>query len=118
MALTDPREPLHLPDVVNALNHPLRLQVISALRTERRYVSELARELGISRPLLYMHLERLERAGLVTGSLELSPEGKAIKWYALVPFDLHITPDTIIAALAADTSSDHEEPEPRKGTTP
>lgn len=97
--------------MLNALNHPLRLKVISALRSERKYVSELARELGISRPLLYMHLERLDRAGLVTGSLELSPEGKAIKWYSLQPFDFHITPDTIVAALAADTS-DQEEPEP------
>lgn len=103
---------------MNALNHPLRLQVISALSSERKYVSELARELGISRPLLYMHLERLERAGLVTGSLELSPEGKAIKWFALEPFDIRINPETIITALAAETSTGHEEPRITKGTTP
>lgn len=100
--------------MLNALNHPLRLKVIAALRSERKYVSELARELGISRPLLYMHLERLERAGLVTGSLELSADGKAIKWYSLEPFDLRITPDTIVATLAADTSSAQKQPNPER----
>lgn len=99
-----------LPAVLAALNHPLRLRVIAALRTERKYVSELARELGISRPLLYMHLERLEGAGLVSGSLELAPEGKAVKWYSLEPFDIRINPDTIVAALA-DLPSSHEETE-------
>ena len=34
---------------------------------------------GTSRPLLYMHLDRLEKAGLVTGQLELSDDGKAMK---------------------------------------
>ncbi|SNS40195.1 regulatory protein, arsR family [Micrococcales bacterium KH10] len=90
----------HLPDVLSALNHPLRLNVIAALSQERKYVSELARELGISRPLLYMHLERLEKAGLVQGSLELSAEGKAIKWYSLKPFDIRINLETVLAALA------------------
>ncbi len=104
--------------MLSALNHPLRLQVIAALRTERKYVSELARELGISRPLLYLHLERLERAGLVTGSLELSAEGKAIKWFSLVPFELRVTPDSIVAALAADAASPHEEPGPPKPRNP
>ena len=37
------------------------------------------RRLGTSRPLLYMHLDRLEKAGLVTGQLELSDDGKAMK---------------------------------------
>ena len=37
-----------------------------------------ARRLGTSR-LLYMHLDRLEKAGLVTGQLELSDDGKAMK---------------------------------------
>lgn len=44
----------------------------------RVHVSELARRLGISRPLLYMNLDRLGKAGLVTGRLELSADGKAM----------------------------------------
>jgi hypothetical protein len=39
-----------------------------------------ARRLGTSRPLLYMHLDRLEKVGLVTGQLELSYDGKKEHW--------------------------------------
>jgi ArsR family transcriptional regulator, zinc-responsive transcriptional repressor len=54
-------------------------------------VSHLAREIGVSRPLLHLHLQRLESAGLIAGSLELSEDGKAIKFYEVTDFDLHLT---------------------------
>src|SRR5919197_2038284 len=95
------RDPARLPLVVAALDHPQRLKVIAALRSGRQYVSALARELRISRPLLYLHLERLEKAGLVTGSLELGDEGKAVKWFTLEPFDIRLTPDVVAEAAAA-----------------
>ncbi|HEY0807971.1 MAG TPA: winged helix-turn-helix domain-containing protein, partial [Pseudonocardiaceae bacterium] len=66
------------------------------------HVSELARRLGLSRPLLYMHLERMEKAGLVVGNLELSADGKAMKYYELAPFELHLNVDTVLAALRED----------------
>ena len=44
------------------LSNPHRLRVIAALLTGRSYVSELARTLGISRPLLQVHLRKLEAA--------------------------------------------------------
>jgi DNA-binding transcriptional ArsR family regulator len=56
----------------------------------------------MSRPLLYMHLDKLDKAGLVIGQLELSEDGKAMKYYELAPFDLRLTPDEIVAALDAD----------------
>ena len=56
----------------------------------------------MSRPLLYMHLDRLEKAGLVNGQLELSDDGKAMKYFELVPFELRVTAETVIGALAAD----------------
>ena len=67
--------------------NPLRLRVVAELGG-RVHVSELARRLGISRPLLYMHLDRLEKAGLITGHLELSEDGKAMKYFELAPFEL------------------------------
>lgn len=94
-------DPLRLPLVMAALDHPLRLKVIAALRPGRQYVSALARELRISRPLLYLHLEKLEKAGLVTGTLELGADGKAVKWYALEPFDIRLTPEVVADAAAA-----------------
>jgi DNA-binding transcriptional ArsR family regulator len=89
--------------VLAAMGHGQRLRILAELAAGRMYVSELARRLGISRPLLYMHLERLEKAGLVLGSLELSGSGKALKYFELAPFDLHLNIRTIRAALAADT---------------
>ena len=87
---------------MNAIAHPLRLRIIAELARGRLHVSELARRLGMSRPLLYMHLDRLEKAGLVDGHLELSDDGKAMKYFELVPFELRITAETVISALAAD----------------
>src|SRR5215211_6470861 len=82
-----------------ALANPHRLQIVGALTGERNYVSQLARELGISRPLLHMHLQRLEAAGLVTGVLELSEDGKAMKYFEVTPFALSLTPERIAEAI-------------------
>jgi len=78
--------------------------VIDALAGGRVHVSELARRLGLSRPLLYLHLDRLEKAGLVTGQLELAESGRAMKYYELVDFDLRITVDTVREALKGTTA--------------
>jgi predicted transcriptional regulator len=82
-----------------ALANPHRLQIVATLAGERNYVSQLARELGISRPLLHMHLQRLEAAGLVTGVLELSEDGKAMKYFQVTPFALSLTPERIADAV-------------------
>ncbi|MFE0588325.1 ArsR/SmtB family transcription factor [Micromonospora echinospora] len=88
-----------------ALASPHRLRIIAALAEGRSYVSELARRLEMNRPLLYMHLQRLEAAGLVAGTLETTPDGNAVKWFEVVPFALDLTPAAIAAAaptLGAD----------------
>ena len=92
--------------MLTAIAHPLRLQIIAGLAGGRVHVSELARRLGMSRPLLYMHLDRLEKAGLVSGQLELSDDGKAMKYFELVPFEVRVTADTVVRALAEDDGKD------------
>lgn len=83
----------------------LRLRVIAELAEGRVHVSELARRLGISRPLLYMHLDRLEKAGIVTGHLELSEDGKAMKYFELAPFELRLDAEMITEAVRASNAS-------------
>lgn len=61
-----------------------------------------------------MHLERLEKAGVVAGQLELSDDGRAMKYYELVPFDLHVTVETIVTAVRAEAAH-HEESHPEVG---
>ena len=92
--------------MLTAIAHPLRMRIIAELAEGRVHVSELARRLGMSRPLLYMHLDRLEKAGLVTGQLELSEDGKAMKYFELVPFEVRVTAETVVRALAEDDGKD------------
>ena len=86
---------------MEALANPHRIQIIALLTGRRIHVSQLAREAKISRPLLYMHLKRLETAGLVTSKLELAEDGKAMNYYEVTPFALHLNPASI--AEAANT---------------
>jgi DNA-binding transcriptional ArsR family regulator len=97
--------------MLTAVANPLRLRVIAELAEGRVHVSELARRLGISRPLLYMHLDRLEKAGIVTGHLELSEDGKAMKYFELAPFELRLDADVITEALRASDHSGETAPE-------
>lgn len=90
--------------VLAAVANPLRMRVIAELVGGRVHVSELARRLSMSRPLLYVHLDKLEKAGLVTGHLELSDEGKAMKYLELAPFGLSVTADMVVEALREDES--------------
>ena len=96
-----------------ALANPLRLRIVAKLADRPDYVSHLAREIGISRPLLHMHLQRLEAAGLIVGHLELSEDGKAMKFFAVADFDLHLNAAALAEAAATLTSSDLE-----KGSLP
>ncbi len=81
--------------VFDALSHPVRIKIIGILEEGRQYVSELARLVNISRPLLYMHLKKLETARLVTSAMEISESGKAMKYYALEDFELQITKELL-----------------------
>ncbi|CAA9509034.1 MAG: hypothetical protein AVDCRST_MAG44-1262 [uncultured Sphingomonas sp.] len=92
-----------------ALSSPHRLRIMAALiRNGRQYVSELARAVGMSRPLLYLHLEKLEGAGLVEGELSLSADGKALKWFEARDFELILTPETIAAAADLVNTKDND----------
>lgn len=96
-------------EVLATLSNPHRLRVVAALAHRRNYVSQLARELGISRPLLQAHLRKLQAAGLVTAHLELSEEGKAMKFYEVNQFSVTLSPQAVAEAVSTLTSSPPEE---------
>ena len=101
--------------ILSALGNAQRIRIMAALVPGRNYVSQLARELQISRPLLHLHLQRLEAAGLVKGTLELSPDGKAIK-LKVPPFSIDLNPNMIVEA--ADSLTEHgNETESREGSS-
>ena len=95
----------HLLAALAALANPHRMRVVAALASGgRNYVSQLAREIGISRPLLHLHLQKLEDAGLVTSKLELSTDGKALNYFDVTEFAFHLTPAAIAAAAKTLTA--------------
>ena len=83
--------------VFDALSHPVRIKIIGILVEGRQYVSELARLVNISRPLLYMHLKKLETARLVKSTMEISESGKAMKFYSLEDFRIEVTKELLDA---------------------
>ncbi|MDA0269907.1 MAG: winged helix-turn-helix domain-containing protein [Chloroflexi bacterium] len=85
-------------EAIVALSHPQRMRIAAKLAEGRNYVSQLARDLQMSRPLLHLHLARLEAAGLVRSEMEVSDDGKAMRYVVLTPFSFHLTPDAVVAA--------------------
>jgi DNA-binding transcriptional ArsR family regulator len=80
-----------------ALANPHRIRIVAALATNgRNYVSQLARDLQIGRPLLHLHLQKLGAAGLVTNRRELSADGKSLNYFEVTDFRFELTPQTII----------------------
>jgi predicted transcriptional regulator len=84
--------------ILATLANPHRLRIVATLQRERNYVSQLARELDISRALLQVHLRKLEAAGLVSATIEVSQDGKAMKFYEVAPFTVMLTPKSIATA--------------------
>ncbi|MDQ1546368.1 MAG: hypothetical protein QOH69_1272 [Actinomycetota bacterium] len=88
-----------------AIASPQRMRILALLVGEPLHVSELARRVGMSRPLLYMHLTKLEEAGFVSGHLELGDDGKAMKIFEVVPFQITLDAKSLVEAVA-QTQSD------------
>lgn len=105
--------------VLATLSNPHRLRVVAALAGGRNYVSRLARELDISRALLQVHLKKLEAAGLVTSRLELSEDGKAMKFYEVNEFAVVLTPRDIVTAVQTlsnqNNQNNQDSPSSRNG---
>lgn len=88
--------------MLSALANPHRLRIVAALSAGgRNYVSSLAREIGISRPLMHLHLQKLQDAGLVTSRLEISSDSKALNYFEVAPFFAELTPENIERAAGS-----------------
>jgi predicted transcriptional regulator len=97
----------HLLAMLAALANPHRLRIVGSLAANgRNYVSQLAREVGISRPLLHLHLQRLEEAGIVTSKLELSADGKALNFFEVADFAFALDAPAIAAAVQTLTRTE------------
>ncbi|HJH31283.1 MAG TPA: ArsR family transcriptional regulator [Methanosarcinaceae archaeon] len=67
--------------LLNTLGNRHSLAILAELADGEQYVSELADKIGISRPLLYLHLKKLENVGLVNGEIRHFDEPPYTKKY-------------------------------------
>ncbi len=88
-----------LQQIVNigeAISHPLRLKLLYMLSEREWYVYELAKELNISRQVLYLHLKRLEKADFVESDLRLEDNDmRAKKFFKLKEFEVELRVDDL-----------------------
>ena len=81
---------------LSALGHIYRLKILTVLTEEEKYLSEIAKEVGISRALANVHLKKLREAGLVkTRVLLLEDEARALRYYELNDFHIELSPEEL-----------------------
>ncbi len=93
--------------MLSALDNPHRQRIIAALASGGRAThisASLRGEIGISRPLLHLHLQKLEEAGLVSSQRELSVDGKALNYFEVNDFGFELTPAAIAKAANSLTT--------------
>lgn len=90
---------------LSALANPHRLRMLAALHQGSTYVSQLARDLGISRPLLHMHLQKLTEAGLVHSETLVEDDGKAHRYFTVTDFGIELRPASIAQAVQTLTQA-------------
>ncbi|MDQ1254406.1 MAG: ArsR family transcriptional regulator [Euryarchaeota archaeon] len=79
-------------DIGEALSHPVRLKLLYLLSKEERYVYELAKDLDLSRQVVYLHLKRLEKAGFIESDLRLEDDDmRAKKFFRLKKFEVSLS---------------------------
>lgn len=89
-------------EVLSALDNPHRLAAVATLVTDgRQYVSQLARDLDLSRPLMHMHLKRLEDAHLVWSEIEVSEDGRAMRYCDVTSFAVTLSPERIAELVSS-----------------
>lgn len=54
--------------LLRVLANPVRLRMLALIARRPRHAYELAKALGLSYPLVHMHLRALERVGLIEGA--------------------------------------------------
>ena len=88
-----------LVELCDALSHPLRVRILKLLLEREWSVYELAKRLNVSRQLLYLHLRKLERAGLVESDLGFVKDSPKVKRYYKAKRFRFVIDDDLIESL-------------------
>jgi len=84
------RDKVKINDVYETIyiaTHPIRLNILIRLESEKVYASNLEAMMNVDRKVISFHLSRLEKAGLVTSEYGLKTSSKtrpmAVRYYSL-----------------------------------
>ena len=84
------RDKVKINDVYETIyiaTHPIRLNILIRLESEKVYASNLEAMMKVDRKVISFHLSRLEKAGLVTSEYGLRTSSKtrpmAVRYYSL-----------------------------------
>jgi len=72
-----------LDSVLQVIENPVRRRIIKRISQGPSYALQLSKELGLGQPLVAKHLSIMEKAGLLTSTVESSPNGPERKRYSL-----------------------------------
>ena len=88
---------------LSALGHPTRLMILKELTKGENYLSEIAKNVGISRALAKVHLKKLRESGLVESRiLTLEEEARALRFYKLLDFNINISNESLSEEVKED----------------
>ncbi|MDK2384291.1 MAG: winged helix-turn-helix domain-containing protein [Candidatus Korarchaeota archaeon] len=103
---------------MKALSHPLRLRILALCSLRRRSNRELRSLLGVSKPLLILHLKELVKKGLLTVETEVDEERAIIrKYYRTADFDIHLNREFFISLGRRFDRSSNEDGSDGEGNT-
>jgi len=74
-------------EIIYVATHPIRLNILVRLESERLYPSNLEKMMKVDRKIISFHLSKLEKAGLVSSEYGLMTSSKtrpmAVRYYSL-----------------------------------
>ncbi|MDF1540612.1 MAG: winged helix-turn-helix domain-containing protein [Candidatus Thorarchaeota archaeon] len=97
-----------LASILSLLGNVTRLRVIAALKEGKMFIQELSQSLGVSYPLLHLHLKNLESNGIVRSEYSVGTDKArryVKRYFELVDFNVGVDAN-YIAKLAKRNETD------------
>lgn len=88
---------------LSALGHPTRIKILMELTKGENYLSEIAKNVGISRALAKVHLKKLRKSELVESKiLTMKEEARALRFYKILDFSFSISTESLAGEVKKD----------------
>ncbi|MCK5150957.1 MAG: winged helix-turn-helix transcriptional regulator [Candidatus Thorarchaeota archaeon] len=96
--INEPQSLEALAKILTILGNETRLKVIAALQDGKMFIQELSQSLGVSYPLLHLHLKNLESNGIVKSEYSVGTDKTrryVKRYFELVDFRIEVSPELV-----------------------